>query len=244
MDFTENWVNNNGVKIHYIDNKVNSTTKLAILICPGLSESAKDYKEIMSNLGDRRCIALSFRGRGESDSPNKGYTLNDHISDIVAVVNDLKLKEFCLCGYSRGVSYALGYAILNPKILNGLIIGEYPAMHKEMPKGWAKKQMNFYKENCEDISIKYDVLKSIETESDKVNFKYSLNKIDCPFLLLKGEQEETLVTKEDILDYINSLNSKSIRIERFEKAGHAIPCEDFDGLIKVINEFLTSIDNN
>ncbi len=238
MKFTENWVNNKGINIHYIDNEIKDSNKSTILVCPGLSESAQDYEKLMSNLGYRRCIALSFRGRGKSDSPTKGYTLKDHVSDIVSVVDKLRIKDFYLLGYSRGASYALSYAISKSESLKGLIIGEYPAKHKKMYNGWAKEQMDFYKTHCGSISIKYEVLQGIENESDKVDFKQYLNKINCPFLLLKGELEESLVSEEDILEYVNNIGSKSIRIEKFESAGHAIIAEDFEKIIRVINEFL------
>ena len=54
-----------------------------------------------------------------------GYTLEDHISDIDAVIKHLGLKEFILFGYSRGVSYTIGYAIQNASLLKGLIIGDF-----------------------------------------------------------------------------------------------------------------------
>lgn len=43
-----------------------------VLICPGLSESANDYVDLMSDIKNRRCITLSFRGRGKSEFQIKG----------------------------------------------------------------------------------------------------------------------------------------------------------------------------
>lgn len=241
MKLKEGLVDNKGIKIHYIENEVRNN-KTAVLICPGLSESAEDYVNIINSLSDRRCIALSFRGRGKSDSPYKGYTLEHHIEDIISVVSELRINQFCIMGYSRGVSYVLGYSILNSNLLKGLILGEYPAEHKEMPIGWARDEMEFYNAHCDCISIEYKVLKGIEDESNQVYFDKELSKIDCPFLLLKGEKQETLLSREDIVNYIKNINSRSIRIEKFKNAGHDIKSDDFKGLIKVLNEFLISID--
>ena len=243
MELMQGWIENNDIKIHYIDNQISDSKKTPLLICPGLSESSKDYLKIIENINDRRCIAMSFRGRGESDSPQHGYTLQDHIEDITSVVKELNLNQFCIMGYSRGVSYALGYSISNNNLLKGLIIGEYPAQHKQMQKGWAKESMEFYKTHCDSISIEYEVLKAIEEESDQVNFKDQLSKINCKTLILKGEKEETLLTMEDISDYINNLNSKYIKIKRFEKSGHDIKADDFENLIEVLREFLDDVDN-
>lgn len=236
------FVANQGVNIHYIDNDIRNTNTTPLLICPGLSESAENYTNLMSKIENRRCIALSFRGRGKSDSPNKGYTLQDHIQDIDSVVKELSLDSFCIMGISRGVSYELGYAVSNPKLLKGLIVNEYPYEHKKMPSGWAKESMYFYDKHCDSISITYYALKCIEEDSKQVNFAEKLSNITCPSLILKGELEETLVSSEDIINYVDNLGSKSIRVEKFSKAGHDIQFGDFEGLVKVLNEFLKSID--
>ena len=242
MEFIRGFANNNDVNIHYIDNNIKESSNTTLLICPGLSETAEDYINLMSSIDDRRCVAFSFRGRGCSDIPENGYDLLDHTKDIQSVVNHLGLDKFCIMGISRGVSYELGYAIKHYSSLKGVIIGEYPPVHKQMPKGWAKESMNFYNEYCESISITYEVLKSIEDESTQVNFNNNLKDIKCPVLVLKGELEESLLGSEDIVNYVNNLGSSSIRIEKFEKVGHDLISEDFYRLVKVINSFLLSID--
>ena len=242
MEFRQNFVNNKGVNIHYIDNDVKNINATTLLICPGLSESAEDYINLMSRVKNRRCVALSFRGRGKSDAPKNGYTLENHIDDIQSIVKELELGEFCIMGVSRGVSYELGYAVSNPQFLKGMIIGEYPAIHKRMPNGWAKESMDFYEKYCDSISITYEVLKCIEDDSKEVSFIKKLNSIVCPSLVLKGELEDTLVSSGDIVDYVENLGNKSIRVETFDKAGHDIQAGDFEGLVKIINEFMESID--
>lgn len=238
MEFKSDFANNSGVKIHYIDNNLKYTNNTTLLICPGLSESAEDYINLMNNISNRRCVALSFRGRGKSDSPSNGYTLNDHVKDIDSVIKELGLKDICIMGVSRGVYYELGYATSNPSSLKGLIVDEYPPKHKEMPRGWAKESMDFYDKYCDTISITYEVLKCIEEDSKQIDFVEKLSNITCPALILKGELEESLLDRKDIVNYIDNLNSSSIRAEKFKKAGHDIQSGDFEGLVKVINEFL------
>ena len=57
--------------------------------------------------------------------------MEHHISDIECIVRELNLNKFYIMGNSRGVSYQLGYAILNSEKLNGLIVVEYPPQHKK-----------------------------------------------------------------------------------------------------------------
>ena len=62
MEYIEGFANNKGVNIYYIDNGIKNSIKTPLLICPGLSECAKDYIKLINKFDDRRCVALSFRG--------------------------------------------------------------------------------------------------------------------------------------------------------------------------------------
>ncbi|MBT2760598.1 alpha/beta hydrolase, partial [Paenibacillus sp. ISL-20] len=85
-----------------------------LLICPGLSETAEEYQDLLEYLMPRRCIVLSFRGRGQSGTPPNGYDLKDHVTDIESVVKSTGITPFHLYAFSRGVSYALEYTRLHP----------------------------------------------------------------------------------------------------------------------------------
>lgn len=242
MEYIEGFANNKGVNIYYIDNGIKNSIKTPLLICPGLSECAKDYIKLINKFDDRRCVALSFRGRGISDSPKSGYTLEDHIEDIKVVVEELELKQFCILGLLRGVSYELGYAILNPDKIKGLIVSEYPAIHKEMKGGWSEESIEIYNSQCNLVSISYEVLKNIENDSKQVDFRKDLQKITCPSMILKGNLDNSLLSNDDIIDYINNLSSRSITIEKFDNAGYDIRIDDFEKLSKTIKKFLKSLD--
>ena len=66
------------------------------------------------------------------------------------------------------------------------------------------------------------VVKGIEVESTQVSYLDDLHKIKCPALVIRGELEESLLSKDEICLYINYLGSKSIRVENFENCGHDI----------------------
>jgi len=241
MKYIEGFANNKGVNIYYIDNGIKNSKKTPLLICPGLSECAKDYIKLINRITDRRCVALSFRGRGISDSPSSGYSLEDHISDIEAVVEELDLKEICVLGISRGVSYELGYCSLNPHKVKGLIITEYPPKHKRALNEWTEESIEIYNRNREFMSINYDVLKSIERESENISFNTDLKKITCPALILKGNLKDSLLKDEDLSDYINNLGSQNILIKKFDDIGHSIQSENFEKLARAVEEFLITI---
>ena len=83
----EGFADNKGVKIHYITVNANDS-EIPLLMIPGMTNSAD---EIMEDLGNnnfgRYCIHISIRGRGKSNSPDSGYSFEEQVSDINAVVN-------------------------------------------------------------------------------------------------------------------------------------------------------------
>ncbi|MGE7822608.1 alpha/beta fold hydrolase [Paenibacillus sp. NPDC093718] len=114
MQLYETMVNNQGVHIHVTEvHRDLRNEQTSLVVIPGLSESAEDYIAIMEKLSPRHIVIITLRGRGRSDSPASGYTLKDHISDIDAAIRHLELEHLVIMGYSRGVSYQLGYAVQN-----------------------------------------------------------------------------------------------------------------------------------
>ncbi len=236
MSIREGWADNKGVAIHFIDSYEDNDTHIPLFICPGLSESAEDYNNLQGLLAPRRCIAMSFRGRGRSDCPEQGYSLEDHAGDIEAVINHLKLKEFFLLGYSRGASYTIDYAIRNNRLIRGLIIAEYPALHKKMYDGWAEELLRTYP----DTRLKYKAAIGIERESRDVDFSNLLYKLDCPTLIMRGMKDSSLLSEEAAEIYLKCISK--CRIETFENAGHDIQTDDFESYIKSIKGFIDGLD--
>ena len=127
-------VNNNGNKIeYYVSNKVN--TKSTLIISMGIWEPASRALPLVSRLSDRHCIVLSYRGRGGSDTPECGFNWDDHVSDIDCVLKNEKVNKPVFLGFSKGVSYMLGYLAQNIDIPSGIIILDYPAIHTQETNG-------------------------------------------------------------------------------------------------------------
>jgi len=240
MVIREGFAENNGINIHYMDCNPDNTLATPLLICPGLSEPAEDYVKFASSLSPRRVVILSFRGRGNSDSPQNGYSLEHHISDVEAVVKTIVLQNFCLMGYSRGVSYALGFGLRHPNLLKGFILEEYPAEHKRMPKGWASQYLNFLRRTSGFERIRPHAITGIEQESNQVYFWKDLNKINCPVLLMRGGGEESLLSLEQVDMYLKQW--EHVKVEVFQNAGHDIQTDDYGKFVDRIKDFLGDLD--
>ena len=243
MAVYEGRVRNGFVRLHYLDSAPDapSETGHPLLIIPGTAEAAEDYLDLMEALAPRRCIALSLRGRGQSSAPRHGYTLEDHVTDIEALTDALKLPPFCLMGYSRGVTYALGYAVRNPRTLAGLIIGDYPAHHPALPPEWVEQ---FMESTCRGVPVTERmmpyVLEGLQREGADVPLWDYLPRLTCPVLILRGGQPGSLLSTRATERYLDLL--PDARVVRFEDTGHRLWEPDFGRYVVTLGGFLQRID--
>ncbi|WP_051318151.1 alpha/beta fold hydrolase [Cohnella thermotolerans] len=230
------WVDNNGCRIHYLDTGGGADLSfIPLVICPGLSMTAEEYAEFMASLHPRRCVALSFRGRGRSDSPPSGYDLAQHVSDLEAVIDHLSLNgRFHLFAYSRGVSYALGYASRHEDKIASLMLQDYPAIHKRMPDAWADDYIHSYLIPFGRTShISEVAVRGIQAESTQMTFERPLS---MPALLLRGLLEGSLLPDEEVERYRRIF--PHLRVEAFSESGHDIQSTEPDKLHRVVRRFL------
>ncbi|CAM3923954.1 alpha/beta hydrolase [Paenibacillus alkaliterrae] len=228
-------VANQGVNIHYLDSIHHSDPQLApLIICPGLSETAEEYEDLLRYLLPRRAIAISFRGRGKSDTPVTNYNLTDHVEDLATVIQETGLKSFHLMGNSRGVSYALGYAQTNESRLLSLIVLDYPAEHKQMSVEWAEDYINHYVIPTGRIKhIRQQAVKGIQRDSTTILLNA---KLDLPVLVIRGLLAGSLISDAELNHYKHIYNNLTIR--EFAESAHDIQASEKQELYRVIKEFL------
>ncbi len=69
-----------------------------------------------------RVIAMDLRGRGLSDKPPTGYSIEHHCQDILALMNDQRLERPVLIGHSLGAFISLVFAAQHPERVDRLIL--------------------------------------------------------------------------------------------------------------------------
>ncbi|WP_339294203.1 alpha/beta hydrolase [Paenibacillus sp. FSL W7-1279] len=245
MQLYETMVNNQGVHIHVTEvHRDLRNEQTSLVVIPGLSESAEDYIAIMEKLSPRHIVIITLRGRGRSDSPASGYTLEDHISDIDAAIRHLELEHFVLMGYSRGVSYQLGYAVQNPERIQGLIIGDYPAVHTELPAGWVEFFTSLPPWRGKKLSdrMKISALQALQQESAKVEMWNDLTRLTCPVLIIRGVKPHPGLSLEAVEQY--KLALPQAIIVAFEEHDHNIFEPDVDVFVRTADSFLKKIRKN
>lgn len=118
------YANNQGVHIHY---QVMGDGP-PLVLQHGFSASLMDwydfgYVEELCN--DYRLILVDARGHGESEKlyEPEQYDLEQFVSDLTTVLDDLHIKKTNYLGYSMGGSIGFGMAKYARHRLNALIIG-------------------------------------------------------------------------------------------------------------------------
>jgi lipase len=70
----------------------------------------------------RGLVGVDLRGRGDSDKPESGYSLEAHAADVVRVLDHLGLQRAVLAGHSMGGFVALKTALTFPERVRALVL--------------------------------------------------------------------------------------------------------------------------
>ena len=102
-----------------------------VVCLAGITRNASDFHDLAIYLaskegGNRRVVAIDYRGRGESDyDPQwKNYTLSIEAEDTLDVFTALGLGEVNIIGSSRGALIAMMLASMRPGILRSVVLND------------------------------------------------------------------------------------------------------------------------
>src|SRR2546425_10815984 len=87
FSFREEWLKNGSVRLHYVESGWDSPSSLPPVVYPHIGFGTADvFIPETKALSPRRCVACSLRGRGNSDAPEAGSSLEGNDPDIDAGV--------------------------------------------------------------------------------------------------------------------------------------------------------------
>lgn len=94
-----------------------------IISVHGITANCRSWDVLASALSPRhRLIAMDLRGRGLSDKPQTGYSLEHHMRDIVCLMDELDLEQAILMGHSLGAFISLAFGAQYPDRVDRLIL--------------------------------------------------------------------------------------------------------------------------
>ncbi len=111
--YKSDFVNVNGIRLHYLDWGGNGT---AFLFLTGIGNSAYIYSEFAPRFVDKfRAIALTRRGHGDSDYPESGYDVDTLTEDVRQFMDSLGIDKAILVGHSFANVELCHFAALYPE---------------------------------------------------------------------------------------------------------------------------------
>jgi pimeloyl-ACP methyl ester carboxylesterase len=235
------FVSNGDVRLHALDNGRVDAALPPVLVVPGMGEYADEYAWLLDRLGDRRVVVADLRGRGRSDAPGGGYAWEDHIGDLRAVVESRGLQRPALVAFSRGSSYALGYALESPDRVRGLVVGDYPPRHVQVPAEFAERQLAMVIRGVPVAQrMPGHAVRGVFADSREVPLRARLAGLTCPVLVIRGDRRGGVVTDEVAAQWREAL--PMVEMQTIAGAGHDLWSRDPDAYLAVLLPFLEKAD--
>lgn len=117
-----NFAKLNGVTIHH--QLIGAAEgKPTIVFANSLGTDFRIWRDVVVALaGEAAIINYDKRGHGLSDTGNSPYKMEDHIGDLIALLDYLNVSNAVLCGVSVGGMIAQGVYAQRPDLVSGLIL--------------------------------------------------------------------------------------------------------------------------
>ncbi len=89
----------------------------------GLTANCRCWDTIISGLWPEfQILAMDLRGRGLSEKPPTGYSIEQHVKDVHCLLKDQGLKKVTLMGHSLGAYVCLAFSAQYPELVKKLIL--------------------------------------------------------------------------------------------------------------------------
>lgn len=232
------------VQLNYIESHHAGTP---VLLVHGNMGRWQSFSSILPDLAPHAHIyALDLRGHGKSSRVSGAYTIQDHLSDIVAFIQEKIKTPVILFGNSLGGMIGLMAAARYPALIKGLILADAP-LSKETLFPIVRSQIHLgdrilnylktnqidklYAEMNDDFSAESfclcdpDIFEMTFHQYEKMIEGYELDSIftsiKCPALIMRGEESlGSMVSDKDIARVIEL--APQVEHIKIADAGHSL----------------------
>jgi pimeloyl-ACP methyl ester carboxylesterase len=124
---SDRYVDTNGIRLHYLEHPGPGPT---LVLAPGLTANAHAFDGLIAAGLSRAAavFALDLRGRGRSDQPASGYTMEDHAQDVLGLLDALGLEHVVMGGHSFGGLLTYWLAANHPERVERCVVLDAPAV--------------------------------------------------------------------------------------------------------------------
>ncbi|GAB4361056.1 MAG: 3-oxoadipate enol-lactonase [Kiloniellaceae bacterium] len=111
----------NGVVLHLQD--IGPADRPALVFANSLGTDFRIWDDVVARLVEHfRIVLYDKRGHGLSELGEPPYSLDDHVGDLAALLDELAIERAVVCGLSVGGLIAQGLTMARPELVAGLIL--------------------------------------------------------------------------------------------------------------------------
>lgn len=133
-NWTEGFVEANGVNIHYHRTGGAEARKPAMLMLHGITDNGLCWSRVAADLQDRYDIVMTdARGHGRSDRLQEGLDTHMLAADAAGVIRGLGLDKPVVFGHSMGAITAIALAAFYPELVGALLLEDPPLRETPLP---------------------------------------------------------------------------------------------------------------
>lgn len=130
-----------GVRLHYLE----AGHGKPLVLLPGWTQPASGFSAQLEALSSvSRCLALDFRGHGESDRPEHGYRISRLARDCLDFLDHLGLHDAVLLGHSAGATVIWSFIdLFGQDRIRALVLCDEMVAFIRRP-GWSEEESRRY----------------------------------------------------------------------------------------------------
>ncbi|UGS37292.1 alpha/beta fold hydrolase [Capillimicrobium parvum] len=253
----------NGIWQHVIEYG-DGDAGIDVVLIPGMTAAAATWDFVGRALPDGvRAFVVDVRGRGLTDHPASGFSLDDYAADLVGVVERLRLQAPILVGHSMGARIAAAFDLAAPGAAGGLVLvdpplsgpGRAPYPHPlGMYKGFfeiaqapepsiaefRRLEPNLVSDDAVIDRIRWlrscdlGAIEATHRGFHDEDFHEIYAQITAPAVLVRGA-ESAVVTEEDARE-LGALRP-DIPVVDVAGAGHLVPHANLEGFLDALRQF-------
>jgi pimeloyl-ACP methyl ester carboxylesterase len=242
---------------------------MPVVLAHGLTDSGACWPRLFPVFAARYdVVAYDARGHGQSSAPDRGYTIDDRVADLVAVLEGLGLDRPALVGHSMGADTAARVAALHPGLTRGVVLEDPPWRDDDTRLGTRVQFFGDIMRHQKESSLadliaegkammpdwddsewapwaeaKHQVSPDSLTMFDglRQHWRESVASLRCPAVLLTGDASSALVTPAVAAEAAGLCPSLTVR--NIEGAGHNIRRERWEPYLQAVTGFLAEVDS-
>lgn len=234
-----------------------------VVLLHGYYDDGRRWVRLADDLrDDHEIVTVDMRGHGQSDAPESGYSIDDRLTDISAVVDHLGLADPVLVGHSMGATTAGWYAARHSERVRGVVLvdpecfHDLPDMDADELEATVREQFegdeartveSLVEEHYEhldraqaerlaeaSLAVSEQAVVQLAREGYPTPLADQFPRIDCPTLVLRSDRDvETRVRDLDAADTL-----PDGRLVHVPDAGHYVFHDAYEAALSELRAFL------